>query len=125
MQGVSLAPALSDAAARPRRLAFAGCALFEGWLACGEDFAFEESEPWTAASELLVRSWYGGPPPEVRVPHMVLSRRAAPRLPSRFAHAAFDEGVAALAREGFASWDAEVEALRRRLHPNDWDRARE
>ncbi|MFM7296013.1 MAG: sulfatase [Planctomycetota bacterium] len=125
MQGVSLAPALSDDATRPRRLAFAGCALFEGWLACGEDFAFEQSEPWTASSELLVRSWYGGPPPEVRAPHMVLSRRAASQPHARLAPAAFDERVATLAREGFASWDAEVEALRGRLHPNDWDRARE
>jgi len=125
MQGVSLASVLSDATARARRLAFASCALFEGWLACGDDFAFEESEPWTAATELLVRSWYGGPAPAAPSPRIVLSRRASAGVHARFAPVAFDEAVAALAREGFASWDAEVEALRRRLHPNDWDRARE
>jgi len=125
MQGVSLAAMLSDATARARRLAFAHCALFEGWLASGEDFAFEQSEPWTASSELLVRSWYGGPAPTAPSPRIVLSRRASANAPARFAPVAFDGAVAALAREGFASWDAEVEALRRRFHPNDWDRARE
>lgn len=125
MQGVSLAPALADADARPRTLAFATCALFDGWLAAGEDFTYEQSEPWTASSELLVRSWYGGPPPERPTPRTVLSRRKQGRPDGALAPAPLDERLATEARAGFAQWDAEVEGLRARFHPNDWERVRE
>ena len=125
MQGVSLAPALSDATARPRSMAFAGCALFEGWLAVSDEYAFERSEPWRASSELLVRSWYGGPPPADPPLREVLLRRDPARVDARFEPVMRDERVESQARASFTRWDVEVETRRARFHPNDWDRARE
>lgn len=131
MQGLSLVPALSDAAARPRSLAFASCALFEGWAAFGEDLAFEQSEPWKAQSELLVRSWYGGPPPTAPEPRVVLSRQvespggAAGGSRSRLEPVALDESLVREVRAAHERWDEQVESLRARLHPSDWNRSRD
>ncbi len=125
MQGLSLVPTLSDDAARPRRLAFATCALFEGWAAFGEDLAYEQSEPWKAQSELLVRSWYGGPAPATPQPRVVLSRWSGSEARARLEPAAFDEAFALEVRAAQESWDTQVNALRSRLHPNNWSRSRD
>lgn len=125
MQGVSLVSALSDATARPRELAFAGSAFFDGWCALGETFCYEESRPWKAQSELLARTWYGGAVPAEPTLRQVLHLRDTDVSLGHAHSAPLDDARVRHARAKFEAWNAQVEARRAELHPNDWDLAQE
>jgi arylsulfatase len=125
MQGVSLVSALSDAAARPREVAFAGSAFFEGWCALGETYCYEESRPWRAQSELLARTWYGGMLPAEPTLRQVLHVRSDDSSQGHARSAPLDDERVRDAKARFELWNAQVEARRAQLHPNDWDFARE
>ncbi len=123
MQGVSLAPALHDDQPDLRRFLFAGQGCQYGASVIGQRWCFESTEPWRSDDGGLVYSWYGGEPPANPLPREVLHDRANDASVGHAQSAPFDAELIATMRAAAQRWNADVERLRRRLSPAEWNAA--